>query len=633
LLSTSTRLRRIIAGALGGATALAVMPILGFTGVAGAADALPPVAQPVGEGNVCAYVSGGNDFTDVDPASAEVINCLLYAAITTGTSDTSFSPNNTVTRRQMALFVKRQIDLANARERTDLQDLPTYDGAPGYPDVADEDEQFKQAIGQLAQAEIVGGFADGNYRPSAPISRRQMAAFVNRTQEFLSGAPFAGDGNYFDDDDDEAQSVQQDFNGLAAAGIFQGDGKGNVSPAGALTRRQMANILLRHLQVNFQQGAIAQLFEPSSNQDFTVTSQDVELLTVSDAAAPARGQRAYSVAIPDGQSISIGLIEFDRMGMDQHGIVSFFDDDRNGSADGLCQTAARIEVVDGDTISADDGDDCVTATSSGGEITFTVNTETPDQLVRPVVWAPATPGGDLTVDDTVCTTFTDTEPALRYCQSEVPVGVGGLSLYAPEEAAPGFYDNQDVVTRYSMDGQASLTAVGQADGANSYFEVDADDTFAFDTADCGGASGARALSYEEFGALLSWTSLDTNVAGDVLSTTPDVVTVQYDPAGTSTFTIVCDRPERTWNLVADLVGSDVELEWPGLLNFDVTGYDVYRAEADGSFAKIGTVGSGGTVTFTDAGVAPGTYRYLVVAVSAYSTSENSVVVEVTVPNA
>ena len=249
------------------------------------------------------------------------------------------------------------------------------------------------------------------------------------------------------------------------------------------------------------------------------------------------------------------------------------------------------------------------------------------------MWTPDTPGGDVTIEDGSCAPFTNYEPALRYCGSAVPVGVGGVTLYVPEEAPAGSYDAHDVVMRYGFDGQASFTSVSQADGTHRFFEADPDDTFAFDTGDCGGTSGAFALTYEEFGVLLSRTSPETNVAGDVLSTTPDVVTVQYDPAGTSTFTIVCDRPEWTWELSADVVGSDVELEWPGLLNFDVTGYDVYRAEAGGSFAKIGTAGTGGTVTFTDAGVAPGTYRYLFVAVSAYSTSENSLVVEVTVPNA
>jgi hypothetical protein len=633
LLSTSTRLRRIIAGALGGATALAVMPILGFTGVAGAADALPPVAQPIGAGNVCENAPRGNDFTDVEPASVDVIECLMYAGITTGTSESNFSPNGTVTRRQMALFVKRQIDLANDRQLTDLQDLPAYDGDPGYPDVADEDEQFKQAIGQLAQAEIVGGFPDGNYRPSAPISRRQMAAFVNRTQVFLTGGAFLDDGDYFDDDDDEAQTVQEDFNGLAAVGIFQGDGKGNVSPAGALTRRQMANILLRHLQVNFEHGAIAGLFGGPGNQAFTVTPQDVELRTVSDAAAADRGQRQYTVVVPHGESVSIGLFDANRVGVSQDGTVAFFDDDEDGLADSQCETSARIELVDGEVVGTDDGDDCVTASSDGGSIIFTINSETPDEQVIPVVWRSETSNGGVTVDDGACTTFTNYEPALRYCQSAVPVGVGGVTLYVPEEAASGSYGAHDVVMRYGFDGQASFTSVSQADGTHRFFEANADDTFVFDTEDCGGTSGALGVSYEEFGALLSRTSPETNVAGTVLSTKPDVVTVQYDPAGTSTFTIVCDRPEWTWELSADVVGSDVELEWPGVLNFDVTGYDVYRAEAGGSFAKIGTAGNGGTVTFTDAGVAPGTYRYLFIAVSAYSASENSVVVEVSVPNA
>jgi hypothetical protein len=154
----------------------------------------------------------------------------------------------------MALFVKRLGDLANQLEETELADLPPYDQIPDYPDVVLEQPAFREAIGQLTQATIVQGYADGTYRPAALVSRRQMAAFVNRLHRHLTGTPFTTSNDYFDDD--EGDSGESDLNALASVGIYQGDGAGHVDPGGQLTRRQMASILLRYAQVLFAAGDV-----------------------------------------------------------------------------------------------------------------------------------------------------------------------------------------------------------------------------------------------------------------------------------------------------------------------------------------------------------------------------------------
>ena len=63
--NTARRSKRLVAGMLAGALALSVTPILGLTGVASAADALPPVAEPIGTGNVCEGAPTTEPFTDV----------------------------------------------------------------------------------------------------------------------------------------------------------------------------------------------------------------------------------------------------------------------------------------------------------------------------------------------------------------------------------------------------------------------------------------------------------------------------------------------------------------------------------------------------------------------------------------
>src|SRR3546814_1471192 len=65
LSNNARRTKRILAGVLAGSMALSVSPLLGFTGVASAADDLPPLADPIGTGNYCEDMPEEEPFTDV----------------------------------------------------------------------------------------------------------------------------------------------------------------------------------------------------------------------------------------------------------------------------------------------------------------------------------------------------------------------------------------------------------------------------------------------------------------------------------------------------------------------------------------------------------------------------------------
>jgi hypothetical protein len=178
----------------------------------------------------------------------------------------------------MALFIKRTADLANELENTALTALPAYDGIPDFVDVATESNEAKEAIGQLSQAGIVSGTSPTTYGPGENVTRRQMAAFVNRLQDFLTGDPFSTSGDYFDDD--EGDSGEANLNALASVGIFQGNGAGSVDPGGELNRRQMANVLLRYLQVLFETDDIDGAFDPGPPPDeVRPTIADVRVTT------------------------------------------------------------------------------------------------------------------------------------------------------------------------------------------------------------------------------------------------------------------------------------------------------------------------------------------------------------------
>lgn len=60
------------------------------------------------------------EFTDVtDPAILEAVADLYRLGVTTGTSESTFSPNDVVTREQMAAFLARSVTTVSATESPD----------------------------------------------------------------------------------------------------------------------------------------------------------------------------------------------------------------------------------------------------------------------------------------------------------------------------------------------------------------------------------------------------------------------------------------------------------------------------------------------------------------------------------
>ena len=106
-------------------------------------------------------------FTDDGASIFEMdINRLAAAGITKGCTSTTYCPDATITREQMAAFLDRALS-------------PPATATDYFTD--DESSAFEASINRVAAAGITKGCSATTYCPTAVVTRGQMAAFLHRT--------------------------------------------------------------------------------------------------------------------------------------------------------------------------------------------------------------------------------------------------------------------------------------------------------------------------------------------------------------------------------------------------------------------------------------------------------------------
>ena len=114
---------------------------------------------------------GDEMYTDVSDEHAfrDAINCIAYYGITNGTGDGStYSPNQDVTRAEMAVFIARSAEVAGV----DLGDAMGDE----FTDIGDTWGEAQDAINQLASKGMIS--SGGAFRPDDTITRAEMASFL-----------------------------------------------------------------------------------------------------------------------------------------------------------------------------------------------------------------------------------------------------------------------------------------------------------------------------------------------------------------------------------------------------------------------------------------------------------------------
>jgi uncharacterized protein (DUF1501 family) len=171
----------------------------------------------------------GTRFFDV-PSNAyytTAVGWLAATGITTGTGAGTFSPNDYVTRGQMATFLHR------------YRGEPTGSPAAGFSDVS-PGRYYSAAVDWLAHQGITTGVGGNRFAPDDVVTRGQMATFLWRLEDEPGGSPAAGFS------DVRAGAFYADaVDWLLYRGITTGVGGNRFAPDDPVSRGQMATFLWR----------------------------------------------------------------------------------------------------------------------------------------------------------------------------------------------------------------------------------------------------------------------------------------------------------------------------------------------------------------------------------------------------
>ena len=181
---------------------------------AGAAQAAAPKAAAV-------------QFTDVkkDAYYYDAVQWAVQKGVASGTSETTFGPDQNCTRAQAISFLWRAAG----------SPAPRAAKSP-FSDVADG-AYYQQAVTWAAERGIVSG---STFNPDAEVTRGQLAAFLYRE----AGSPAVNKAASFTDVPADAY-YSQAAAWVAAQGIASGTGENTFSPDAACTRGQIVTFLYR----------------------------------------------------------------------------------------------------------------------------------------------------------------------------------------------------------------------------------------------------------------------------------------------------------------------------------------------------------------------------------------------------
>lgn len=134
--------------------------------------------------------SAATGFDDVASSAwcAGAVAWAVSAGLVEGYGNNKFGPNDSITRQQIAVFLKRYTD---TYKKYTLKEAALTNA---FSDAAAASDYAKDAIEYCRIHGLVGGYADGTYQPKRNVTRAEVAAMLSRVVLILKEQTPTGGG-------------------------------------------------------------------------------------------------------------------------------------------------------------------------------------------------------------------------------------------------------------------------------------------------------------------------------------------------------------------------------------------------------------------------------------------------------
>jgi len=164
----------------------------------------------------------------------DYISRVVYAGLFQGFPDGTFQPDGPFTRSQFVTVI------------WNLEGRPAGTGTPAFTDIAGH--WATDAIRWAYGVGVGEGFPDGTFRPDQPVSRQEMATFLNRYVTVRNINLQSGAATSFTDAGAIGYWAAPHVTAMNAASLIGGFPDGSFGPQLTATRAQAAAIFDRFLQ-------------------------------------------------------------------------------------------------------------------------------------------------------------------------------------------------------------------------------------------------------------------------------------------------------------------------------------------------------------------------------------------------
>ncbi|MCM3788875.1 pectinesterase family protein [Domibacillus indicus] len=185
-----------------------------------------------------ALLQNSRTFDDIQLHWAQApIEQLASRFIVYGTSDTEFSPDESVTRAQFTVLLARMLN------------IPTTELTGTFKDVTERQAWSAAYIEAAERTGIVSGFPDGTFHPGQVITRQEMAAMIVRAMKVENPDVIQSTEPpiVFKDASGISPRFKEEIQIAARAGLIKGRNNGNFDPLSDATRAETSAILYRIL--------------------------------------------------------------------------------------------------------------------------------------------------------------------------------------------------------------------------------------------------------------------------------------------------------------------------------------------------------------------------------------------------